>query len=89
MEGSRVGFRQSHLLIAKVLSTLGYAVVPEVENRVGSRRRCALLDGTVPPPAGSLGDTAPCGDEECDVVVVGSGAGGAVAAARSLRLVWM
>ncbi len=82
LERSRVGFRHELLLLAKVLSTLGYAVVPEVENRVGSRRRCALLDGTDPPPAGSLGDTAPCGDEECDVVVVGSGAGGAVAAAE-------
>src|SRR5262249_27774421 len=36
----------------------------------------------VPEPAGTLGDTEPRGEgEECDVVIVGSGAGGAVAAA--------
>ena len=39
-------------------------------------------DSSLPEPAGSLGDTeAPGEGEECDVVVVGSGAGGAVAAA--------
>ncbi|HET9677335.1 MAG TPA: GMC family oxidoreductase, partial [Solirubrobacterales bacterium] len=43
---------------------------------------CALADGTLPEPAGSLGDTEARGEgEECEVAIVGSGAGGAVAAA--------
>ena len=68
--------------MAKLFSTLGYAVAPEVEAKVGYELRCALADGSVPEPAGSLGDTAPRGEgEEADVVIVGSGAGGAVAAA--------
>ncbi len=82
LERSRVGYRHELLLLAKVLSTLGYSVVPAVEDRVGSRPGCALKDGKLPAPAGPLGDTAARGDEECDVVVIGSGAGGAVAAAE-------
>lgn len=82
MEGSRLGLHQDLLVLAKVLCTLGYAVVPEVKERVGYEVTCALGDGTVPEPAGSLGNTVPEGDgEECDVVIVGSGAGGAAAAA--------
>ena len=68
--------------MAKLFSTLGYAVAPEVEARIGTVTTCALADGTLPEPAGSLGETEPRGEgEECDVVIVGSGAGGAVAAA--------
>ena len=82
MEGSRLGFFGDLLLMAKVLSTLGYAVTPQVRERIGFKTGCALADGSLPEPAGSLGDTMPQGDgEECDVVIVGSGAGGAVAAA--------
>ncbi len=82
MEGSRFGPHQDLLVLAKVLCTLGYAVVPEVKERVGYEVTCALADGSVPEPAGSLGDTVPRGDgEDCDVVIVGSGAGGAAAAA--------
>jgi choline dehydrogenase-like flavoprotein len=82
MEGSRFGFYHDLLLMAKVLSTLGYAVTPEVGERIGFEVSCALADGSLPEPAGSLGDTTPQGEgEECDVVIVGSGAGGAVAAA--------
>ncbi|MBS1678158.1 MAG: FAD-binding protein [Actinobacteria bacterium] len=63
-------------------STLGYAVAPEVEAKVGNEIRCALARGGAPDPAGTPGDTAPRGaGEEADVVIVGSGAGGAVAAA--------
>jgi choline dehydrogenase-like flavoprotein len=44
---------------------------------------CALADGSIPEPAGTLGDTRPDGEgEQCDVVIVGSGAGGAAAAAE-------
>ena len=68
--------------MAKLFATLGYAVTPEVEERIGLEIGCALADGSLPEPAGSLGDTEPPGEgEECDVVIVGSGAGGAVAAA--------
>jgi choline dehydrogenase-like flavoprotein len=70
------------LLMAKVLCTLGYAVVPEVKERVGYEVTCALADGSLPEPAGPLGDTSARGDgETCDVAIVGSGAGGAAAAA--------
>ncbi|MDX6608131.1 MAG: hypothetical protein QOF85_56 [Solirubrobacterales bacterium] len=82
MEESRFGLHHELLLMAKVLSTLGYAVVPEVEERIGFTASCRTADGSKPEPAGSLGKTTPSGkDEECDVVIVGSGAGGAVAAA--------
>ena len=69
--------------MAKLFSTLGYAVTPQVQERIGFEIACALADGTLPEPAGTLGDTEPRGEgEECDVVIVGSGAGGAVAAAE-------
>lgn len=83
LEGSRLSFHHDLLLMAKLFSTLGYAVTPEVEERIGFEIRCELADGSLPEPAGSLGDTEPQGEgEECDVVIVGSGAGGAVAAAE-------
>jgi len=82
METSRFGLYHELLLMAKVFATLGSAVAPEVEQRIGFSASCRLADGSRPEPAGSLGETEPVGDgEECDVVIVGSGAGGAVAAA--------
>jgi choline dehydrogenase-like flavoprotein len=82
LEGSRLPLHHDLLLMAKILSTLGYAVVPGVEARIGAEVSCALADGSLPEPAGSLGDLAPRGEgEECDIAIVGSGAGGAVAAA--------
>jgi choline dehydrogenase-like flavoprotein len=82
MERSRFGLYHELLLMAKIFSTLGYAVTPQVEERIGIETSCRLGDGSLPPAAGSLGDTAPQGEgEECDVVIVGSGAGGATAAA--------
>jgi choline dehydrogenase-like flavoprotein len=82
MEVSRFGLHHELLLMAKVFATLGSAVAPEVEQRIGFSGGCALADGSRPEPAGPLGETEPAGDgEECDVVIVGSGAGGAVAAA--------
>jgi choline dehydrogenase-like flavoprotein len=81
MERSRFGLYHELLLMAKVFSTLGYAVTPQVEERIGVETSCRLADGSLPAPAGSLGETTPRGDgEECDVVIVGSGAGGAAAA---------
>jgi choline dehydrogenase-like flavoprotein len=82
MERSRFGLHHELLLMAKTFTTLGYAIQPQVEERLGLETSCRLGDGSEPRPRGSLGDTAPDGEaEECDVVVVGSGAGGAVAAA--------
>lgn len=82
LERSRLPLHHDLLLLAKVLSTIGYSVVPEVEAKIGTEIGCALADGSLPEPAGSLGDTEPRGEgEECDVAIVGSGAGGAVAAA--------
>jgi hypothetical protein len=82
MEGSRFGLYHELLLMAKTFATLGYAIDPRVEARLGLETSCRLGDGSLPEPAGSLGDTTPPAEgEECDVVIVGSGAGGAVAAA--------
>jgi choline dehydrogenase-like flavoprotein len=82
LEGSRFPLHHDLLLMAKLFSTLGYAVAPQVQERVGFEISCRLADGSLPEPAGTLGDLEPPGEgEECDVVVVGSGAGGAVAAA--------
>jgi choline dehydrogenase-like flavoprotein len=83
MEKSRFSLHHDLLLMAKLFSTLGYAVTPEVKRRIGFEVSCALADGSLPEPAGSLGETQPQGEgEECDVVIVGSGAGGAAAAAE-------
>lgn len=82
MEASRFSLHHELLLMAKVLATLGYAVAPAVEQRIGTHRSCRLADGSLPASPRPLGDTAPAAsEEECDVVIVGSGAGGAVAAA--------
>jgi choline dehydrogenase-like flavoprotein len=83
LEGSRRSLHHDLLLMAKVLATLGYAVTAPVQERIGFEIGCGLADGTLPEPAGGLGDTKPRGEgEECDVLVIGSGAGGAVAAAE-------
>ena len=57
MEGSRFRLHHDLLLMAKIFSTLGYAVDPEVEARIGIEISCALADGSLPEPAGSLGET--------------------------------
>jgi choline dehydrogenase-like flavoprotein len=83
LEESKLSLHHDLLLMAKLFSTLGYAVTPQVQERIGFEIRCATADGALPEPAGSLGDLEPRGEgEECDVVIVGSGAGGAVAAAE-------
>ena len=82
MERSRFGLYHELLLMAKTFTTLGYAVDPRVEARLGLETSCRVEDDALPEPAGPLGDLEPAGEgEECDVVVIGSGAGGAVAAA--------
>jgi choline dehydrogenase-like flavoprotein len=82
LERSRLPLHHDLLMMAKILSSLGYAVAPAVEVRIGTETSCALADGSGPEAAGTLGDLEPAGEgEECDVAIVGSGAGGAVAAA--------
>ena len=82
LDSSRFPLHHDLLLMAKLFATLGYAVAPEVEERIGVEIGCGLADGSLPEPAGSLGDTRASGEgEECEVAIVGSGAGGAVAAA--------
>jgi choline dehydrogenase-like flavoprotein len=82
MEGSRFGLHHELLLMAKTFTTLGYAIDPRVEQRLGLETSCRVEGGGPPEPAGPLGDTSPPPEgEECDVLIVGSGAGGAVAAA--------
>ncbi len=82
MEGSSFRLHHELLLMAKIFATLGYAVEPAVEERIGIEISCRLADGSLPEPSGGLGDTAPQGEgEECDVAIIGSGAGGAAAAA--------
>src|SRR6476469_2368310 len=61
LEGSRFSLHHDLLLMAKLFSTLGYAVTPQVQARIGYEISCARADGTLPEPAGSLGDTEPSG----------------------------
>jgi choline dehydrogenase-like flavoprotein len=82
MEGSRLSLHHELLLMAKTFTTLGYSIDSRVEERLGLETSCRVADGGEPEPAGPLGDLEPSGDgEECDIVIVGSGAGGAAAAA--------
>ncbi|HET8592622.1 MAG TPA: GMC family oxidoreductase N-terminal domain-containing protein, partial [Solirubrobacterales bacterium] len=82
MEGSRFAIYRDLLLLAKLLSMVGWARDERVRAAVGFESRCAVREGTPRPAATDLGDLEPRGSgEECDVAIVGSGAGGAVAAA--------
>ncbi|MEK6271290.1 MAG: GMC family oxidoreductase [Actinomycetota bacterium] len=71
------------LLFLKVLAGLGYGNDARVQAAVGYEMRCEVADGAPDPaPQPGLGELSPpAGGEECDVAIVGSGAGGAVAAA--------
>jgi len=91
MEGAQAGWRRDLTLMLKVLSGLAYGNDPRVQRAVGYEARCAVngSPAAAPAPAASApaDDAAPLGDlepaglgEECDYVIVGSGAGGAVAA---------
>lgn len=85
MESSRVALRRDLALLLKSLAGIGYARDRRVQEAVGYSARCALPDGAEPerppvPPLDPADMTPPEGGEQCDVVVVGSGAGGAAAA---------
>ena len=81
LEDSRLPRAADLLLFLKVLAGLGYGNDSRVQAAVGYQMRCETADDG--PGAGSgLGDLRPpAGGEECDVAIVGSGAGGAVTAA--------
>jgi choline dehydrogenase-like flavoprotein len=82
MEASRFALYRDLLLLAKLLSMVGWARDERVRRAVGFEARCAMREGTPQPAPTGLGDLEPRGEgEECDVAIVGSGAGGAVAAA--------
>ena len=71
------------VLFVKVLAGLGYASDSRVQAAVGYRADCVVAAGEAArePEVKPLGDLdPPPGGEECDVVIVGSGAGGATVA---------
>ncbi|MDQ3572330.1 MAG: GMC family oxidoreductase N-terminal domain-containing protein, partial [Actinomycetota bacterium] len=71
------------LMLLRLLCGIAYCNDSRVQLAVGSESRCAVAAGDgVPTAAPNLGDLTPRGGgEECDVAIVGSGAGGAAAAA--------
>ena len=86
MDASPRALHSNLLLFLKVLAGLGYGNHPRVREAVGYEARCGVReDGASPPPtrranAARRPRAPPVGGEDCDVVIVGSGAGGAVAA---------
>jgi len=82
MESSRFALYRDLLLLAKLLAMIGWARDERVRTAIGFEYSCAVAEGAPEPPSTSLGDLEPRGEgEECDVAIVGSGAGGAAAAA--------
>jgi choline dehydrogenase-like flavoprotein len=77
--------KQDALLLLKVLTGLAYGNDARVRAAVGYEATCRVEPQPVADPSregrAPLGDLTPDGSaEECDVLIVGSGAGGAVAA---------
>src|SRR3954468_5833194 len=82
MEASRFSVYRDLLLLGKLLSMIAWARDERVRSAVGFEARCAVAEGTPQPSSTGVGDLEPRGaGEECDVAIVGSGAGGAAAAA--------
>ncbi|MGA8218077.1 MAG: GMC family oxidoreductase N-terminal domain-containing protein, partial [Solirubrobacterales bacterium] len=86
MESSRFSLYRDLLLLAKLLAMIGWARDARVQSAVGFESRCAVAEGEPPPSSTGVGDLEPRGaGEDCDVAIVGSGAGGAAAAAILAR----
>jgi choline dehydrogenase-like flavoprotein len=86
MDQSGLAWHQDLLLLMKILVGIGYGRDERVSQAIGYETRCALREDAAPPPLPAdeppLGGLTPAaGGEDADVVIVGSGAGGAVAAA--------
>jgi len=82
MESARFSLYRDLLLLAKLLAMVGWAPDERVRRAVGFESRCAVAEGTPQPSSTGVGDLEPRGaGEDCDVAIVGSGAGGAAAAA--------
>jgi hypothetical protein len=83
LEKSRLPRIGDLLLFLKILAGLGYGNDARVQAAVGYEMRCEVAGGTPgSPPLPDLGELSPPrGGEECDVAIVGSGAGGSVTAA--------
>jgi choline dehydrogenase-like flavoprotein len=81
LDGAHSALVGDLLLLLKVVAGLGYAADPRVAAAVGYEARCRLAGRAKPPAHPSLGELEPApGGEDCDVAIVGSGAGGAAAA---------
>ena len=83
VESSGSALGRDLILLLKVLTGVAYGSDPGVCRAVGYEQACRASDEPEPHTGAEspLGDLAPGGDaEECDVLVIGSGAGGAVAA---------
>jgi choline dehydrogenase-like flavoprotein len=85
LETSASRLKRDALLSLKVLTGLAYANDARVREAVGYQAACGVRDEARPTSVASgsnpLGDLSPDGSaEDCDVLVVGSGAGGAIAA---------
>jgi choline dehydrogenase-like flavoprotein len=83
MESSRSLSRRSIVLLAKTLTCVTYTSDPRVRAAVGWEPRCEVAQGAAAPEAVPLRCSTPPPPGEtlrCDVVVVGSGAGGATVA---------
>jgi choline dehydrogenase-like flavoprotein len=75
LESSRLSFLRDLFLLFKTLTGVGYSRDPRVQQVIGVESRC---EGTPSPlRLDPEGMRAPDDVERCDVVVVGSGAGGA------------
>src|SRR5438874_5800761 len=81
LDDSGSGLVRDLLLFMKVLTGLGFGNDRRVRLAIGYEARCAVAEGDAGGREAPLGDLVPHGDgEDCDVAIVGSGAGGAVAA---------
>ena len=75
---ARPGIRRDLFFLLKALASFGYGRDEGVRERLRIESRCRTAGP--PPSVPRLVAEPPDGDESCDVVVVGSGAGGAAAA---------